>query len=260
MKVVVASIDTAWEDKGANLACCGALVRRAARAGADLVAFPELTLTGFTMNATSFAEPAAASPSIAAFARLARESRVHIAFGVVLEGNERPRNCLVVISRAGEEVARYAKVHPFTHAGEDRYYEAGESAVSVRLDDVAFGLSVCYDLRFPELYRALAPRSDALLVIANWPAARIGHWHTLLRARALDAQAYVIGVNRTGTDGNGLAYPASSEVIDPWGEVVAPDAVEDVLAFYTIDAAVVQDARSRFPTLRDRRPAIYDGF
>lgn len=256
MKIALASIDMAWEDKGSSLACCAALVRRAAAAGADLVVFPEMTLTGFTMQATSVAEPAHRSPSIEAFAALARDNALHIAFGVVLEGRERPVNCLVVVDREGREAGRYAKVHPFGFADEDRHYERGDRAVRVRLDDVAFGLTICYDLRFPELYTALAPDCDAVLVIANWPAARIAHWHLLARARALDAQCCIIAVNRTGTDGNGLEYPRSSAVFGPWGQAIDTE-VEGELEYAVIDPGEVRRARREFPLLRDRRPALY---
>jgi predicted amidohydrolase len=257
MNVALISLDQVWEDRAANLARCRELTVRAVALGAELVVFPELTLTGFTMDATSFAEPPDASETIAAFAALAREAGVHIAFGVVLEGASRPRNTLVVVDRAGRELGRYAKVHPFTYAGEADHYEGGEALVVVEVNDVAYGLSICYDLRFPELYAALAPACDALLVIANWPAPRIAHWETLLRARAIEGQCFVAGVNRTGSDGNGNDYPRSSRAYGPAGTVVLPQRTEDVIDVVGIDAAEVRAYRAAFPVLRDRRRDVY---
>src|SRR5512139_1724570 len=136
MYVALASIASAWEDKAASLARCRTLVASAARHGVDLLVFPETTLTGFTMKATSIAEPAADSPTIRAFSDLARTHRLAIAFGVVLAGRERPANTMVVVDRAGEELARYAKIHPFSFAGEDARYESGERAAIAVVDDV----------------------------------------------------------------------------------------------------------------------------
>lgn len=258
MRVALVSLEQQWEDKAENLSRCRALARRAAALHADLVVFPEMTLTGFTMNATSVAEHPADSPTIHAFAALARELRVALAFGVVLHGSARPTNSMCVVGAAGAELARYAKIHPFSHAHEDVHYEGGSALATAVIDDVAWGLSICYDLRFPELYTALAATCDALLVIANWPSPRIAHWNALLVARAIDAQCYVVAVNRTGTDGNGMHYPRSSQVIDPRGERVAPIAVDGEVELFTIDARTVEAYRRAFPALRDRRPELYD--
>lgn len=257
MHLAIASLDAAWENKPASLERARLLVARAAERGASFVAFPEMTLTGFTMNATSVAEPAADSPTIRAFSDLARAQRMALAFGVVLHGRERPTNSLVVVDREGTELARYAKVHPFSPGGESACYERGERAEIAAVDDVVFGLSICYDLRFAELYTAVAERVHAHLVSASWPELRLEHWFALLRARAIETEAWVIGVNRTGTDGVGLVHPPSSCVFDPVGVRVEPDWSEGELAGYTVSAAAVARQRERFPVLRDRRPELY---
>jgi predicted amidohydrolase len=257
MRTALVSMAPAWEDAPTNLTACAAYVRRAAELGAALVAFPEMTLTGFTMNAGRVAESADGSPSVRAFGELARDHGVHIAFGVVLEGRERPRNTAVVVAPDGGEVARYAKVHPFPLAGEDRAYEAGEELVVAAVRGARLGLSICYDLRFPALYAAQASEVDAFLVIANWPAARIAHWRTLLCARAIESQAYILGVNRTGTDGNGLEYPPSTLVFDPTGAGVEPVASDGDLAVFDVNPDAVAAYRSAFPVLRDVRRDVY---
>jgi predicted amidohydrolase len=257
VKIAVASIDQLWEQKQGNLQLCRSAAQRAAALGARLVVFPEMTLTGFTMNASSIVEPAHESPTIESMATMARELRVALAFGVVLHGDTRPENTLVVVDEAGSEVARYAKIHPFSHADEHNHYAGGERAVHARVADVVFGLTICYDLRFAELYNALAPSCEAIIVIANWPSARIAHWRALLMARAIDCQCYVVGVNRTGEDGNGIAYTASSCVVDPRGTVLAPDEADGDVAVFTLDPAAVAAYRREFPTLQDRRPGVY---
>jgi omega-amidase len=257
MKVALVSLDSLWEDKAGNLELCRERVARAAALGADLVAFPEMTLTGFTMNATSAAEPAGESLRVWVLAAAAAEHRVHVAFGVVLEGEQRPRNTLVVVDREGGERARYAKVHPFSRAGEHVHYERGLDAVVVDLGGVRLGLSICYDLRFPEFYAAMAQSCDALLVAASWPAARIEHWLTLLRARAIEAQCCVLGVNRTGRDGAGVEHPASSRAFGPGGESLAPVAADGDIELFAVDAGAVREYRQSFPVLQDRVPSIY---
>ena len=257
MKIALASIDQLWEQKQGNLELCGSAAQRAAERGAQLVVFPEMTLTGFTMNAESIAEPAQESPSIRAMATIARELRVALAFGVVLRRASRPQNTLVVMGDDGAEIARYAKIHPFSHAEEDKHYAGGDSAVRARVGDMVFGLTICYDLRFAELYNALAPGCTAIVVIANWPSARIGHWRALLVARAIECQCYVVGVNRTGEDGNGIAYEASSCVVDPRGTVIEPDDHDGDIAVFTLDPQLVADYRRAFPVLQDRRAAVY---
>jgi omega-amidase len=257
MRVALVSLDPEWEDKVASLERCRERIARAAALGAELVAFPEMTLTGFTLNATAITEAAGDSETITAFSALAAAHQVAVAFGVVLDGRDRPRNALVVVDGAGVERARYDKIHPFTNGGESLHYERGEDPVLVDLGGVAFGLSICYDLRFPELYAALAGECDVHLVIASWPAARIEHWLTLLRARAIEGQCYVLGVNRTGRDGHGVDHPRSTRAFGPTGEPLAAVAADGDVELYDIDAAYVRAHRNRFPVLPDRLPATY---
>jgi predicted amidohydrolase len=258
MRVALVSLDQRWEDKEANLALCDDACARAAAHAADMVVFPEMTLTGFTMNATSIAEHPDDSPTIRAFTERAQHHDLAVAFGVVLHGSARPTNSMCVVARDGSELARYAKIHPFSHARETEFFEAGSTLATADVGDITLGLTICYDLRFPELYSTLAGSCAALLCIANWPQARIQHWHTLLTARAIDNQCYMIGVNRTGTDGNGIHYPSSSQIIDPRGEPVREEVVDGDVALFTIEARTVAAYRRAFPTLRDRRPELYE--
>jgi len=257
MKVALISLDQKWEDKAYNLARCEMLTARAAALGAELVIFPEMTLTGFTMNTTLSAEPASASASATALGAMAGRHGVWLIAGVVFIGLERAMNALLCWSPEGQEVARYLKIHPFSFAGEDDHFIGGEELGIVRLPQWSLGATICYDLRFPELYGALAQQCELLVNIANWPARRLSHWHTLLRARAIENQAIVIGVNRTGTDGNGLHYERSSTVIDPNGEPLQPVATEGEVDLFELERAQFLAFRAAFSTRQDRRPATY---
>jgi predicted amidohydrolase len=150
-------------------------------------------------------------------------------------------------------VHRYRKIHPFSYSGEHERYDAGDQLTTVDVDGVRCSLFVCYDLRFADEFWAVADRTDCYLVPANWPAARREHWRTLLRARAIENQAYVVGVNRVG-EGGGLAYAGDSAIIGPFGEELADgaDAGEAVL-LADVDPAHVAEVRARYPFLSDRR-------
>jgi predicted amidohydrolase len=162
-----------------------------------------------------------------------------------------------VLAAPDGTVHRYAKIHPFTYAGEHERYAAGDRHVTVDVEGVRVSLFVCYDLRFAEEFWALARTTDCYLVVANWPESRREHWRVLLRARAIENQAYVVGVNRVGTGGK-LEYVGDSRIIGPMGKVladappVAGKASEAILAA-DIDPARVTETRESFPFLADRR-------
>ncbi len=258
MKIALISLDQKWEDKVANMQRCRQLTESATAYGAELVIFPEMTLTGFTFNIDSAAEDADNSRTLEDFAALAKEHQIAIVIGLILKkGATATNNTLVAFDNQGAEQARYAKIHPFSFVGEDHIFEAGEKLLKMQIDEFFFGFSICYDLRFPELYSALAIDCDVLINIANWPKRRVHHWNTLLQARAIENQAYVIGVNRVGTDGNGLHYEESSMIIDANGNRVAPTHHEGELAIAEIQYHDLIECRRDFPTRKDRRPDLY---
>jgi predicted amidohydrolase len=165
--------------------------------------------------------------------------------------SERPRNVGVLVGPEGE-VHRYAKLHPFTYAGEHELYDAGGSTVTVDVEGLRVSLFVCYDLRFADDWWAIAPDTDCYVVCANWPAARRAHWQALLVARAIENQAYVVGVNRVGS-GGGLDYAGDSRIVDPMGEILAGGAGGEALLVADVDAQRVAEVRATFPFLQDRR-------
>ena len=157
-----------------------------------------------------------------------------------------------VVYEVRDVVHRYRKTHPFTFAGEHERFRAGTGPSTVTVGGLRISLFVCYDLRFADEMWATAKDTDCYLFVANWPERRRHHWVALLQARAIENQAYVVGVNRVG-EGGGLTYSGDSRVIDPWGEVIASAAGQETLMIAEVDPAVVADARQRFPVLRDRR-------
>jgi len=252
MRVAAVQSDIVWEDPPANFARLGPWIAAAAAAGARLVALPEMFGCGFSMAAERIREPLG-GPSASFLAEQARRHGVWVAGSLPEqpEGEPRPFNTLVLAAPDGT-LHRYRKIHPFSFAGEDRHYGAGREHVTVEVEGLRLTLFVCYDLRFADEFWATALRTDAYLVVANWPERRRHHWTGLLHARAIENQAYVIGVNRVGT-GDGLPYVGDSRIVDPWGEALATAAGSETLILAEVDAARVREAREALPVLRDRR-------
>ena len=257
-QVVVAGIqaDLAWEDRAANHAMARTEVARAAGAGADLVVLPEMFASGFSMATETVAEPTE-GPTATLLSELAATHGVWVAGSFACRHDEGlPTNRLQVVGPSGQ-VTSYDKIHPFTHGGEADHYAGGERPVVVEVEGVRIGLAVCYDLRFANLFWNLGPGIDAFVVPANWPCARSAHWRSLLVARAIENQAYVLGVNRVGvgrrTDGGDLDHCGDTMLVDPMGTVVAAASGAPNLVLGTIDTDEVAAVRARFRFLPDRR-------
>lgn len=253
MKVAAVQHDIVWEDPEANFARLAPTVEHAAAGGARLVVLTEMYATGFSMDTDRIAE-AFDGPSARFLHDQARTHGVWVG-GTVPEcqpGRTRPSNCFVLAAPDGT-VHRYAKIHPFSYSGEHERYHAGDTHVTVTVDGVRVSLFVCYDLRFADEFWALAPTTDCYLVPANWPTLRRDHWRTLLRARAIENLAYVVGVNRVGR-GGGLDYAGDSAIVGPFGEELADGAgAGETVLTAEVDPAVVRKTRERYPFLADRR-------
>ncbi len=257
MKIALVSLNQKWEDKKANLQRCAELTKKAKLVGAELIIFPEMTLTGFSMNTTSSEEDAENSPTIKAFSEMASLNQISVFAGVVLKSESKPSNVFITFSADGKEQTRYAKIHPFSFAKENEYFKSGSWLAKIAMSEFTFGLSICYDLRFPELYSALANDCDVLVNIANWPKRRVDHWRTLLKARAIENQVFVIGVNRVGIDANGLEYEHSSLIANSNGEFLQPFLSESEIDVYEISKQDLIDFRKSFSTRQDRRSEFY---
>ena len=165
--------------------------------------------------------------------------------------DERPSNSFVLAGPDGTQ-HRYRKIHPFSHAGEEKYVRAGDQLVTVEVAGFRVSMFVCYDLRFADEFWQLAADTDLYLVPANWPAKRREHWTALLRARAIENQAYVVGVNRVG-EGNGLQYSGDSRIIDPLGRELAAASETESVLLADLSTNEVENTRTHFRFLPDRR-------
>ena len=254
MRVACCQLDIAWEDKTANCRRVESLVRAAGLARGTLLLLLEMFATGFSMNAAAIAEPAD-GPTAGFLAGLAAEHGLYVLGGVVVagDGTGRPRNEALLFGPDGRLACRYAKVHRFTFAGEDAHYGAGERPTTCDVAGWRVQPAVCYDLRFPELFRTPAARGAELIcVIANWPAAREAHWLALLRARAIENQAYVAAVNRCGRDPN-VEYSGHSQIIGPRGEIIDDAGNAEAMISAELDLTLLRQYRGQFPALGDVR-------
>jgi deaminated glutathione amidase len=256
------------DDKGRNLAAAERLVRAAAADGAELIALPEkwnLLAAGERMAAE--AEPLG-GPSLGAARGWARELGVHLLAGSIAERAEdggKAFNTSVLIGPGGEDLAIYRKVHLFdVEAGgvsyrESEHERAGEEIVTATAAGLEVGLSVCYDLRFPELYRILALRGARLIAVPSAFTAATGrdHWEVLLRARAIENQAFVLAPNQSGEAPPHYSSYGHSAIVDPWGVVLARAADGEGFAVADLDLAAQERVREELPSLASRRPEAY---
>ncbi len=252
MRIAAIQHDIVWEDAAANFAALGPRIAGAAGAGARLIVLTEMYATGFSMRTDVTAEPVG-GPATAFLVGQAQRHDAWVAGSLAerVGPGERPFNTLVLAGPDGT-LHRYRKIHPFTHSGEHEHFRAGSEHVTVDVDGLRVTLFVCYDLRFADEFWATATATDVYLVPANWPDTRRVHWRALLRARAIENQAYVVGVNRVGVGGS-LTYAGDSMIVDPMGEVLASAAGGEAVLLCEVDAATVAKTRDRFRFMQDRR-------
>jgi predicted amidohydrolase len=252
VKVAAVQHDIVWEDRDANFERLAPMIADAAAQGARLVVLTEMFSTGFSMATDVIAEPAD-GPSVQFLAEQARTHDVWMCASVPERpaGADRPCNQLVLAAPDGAQ-HRYAKIHPFGYGAEHEHYAAGDAFLTVTVEGVRCSFFVCYDLRFADEFWPLAPETDCYVVPANWPQSRRTHWSALLRARAIENQAYVVGVNRVGAGGK-LTYVGDSVILDPLGEVMAAGDDSECILVAEVDPARVDEIRTRFPFLADRR-------
>ena len=255
MKFAAIQHDIVWRDRDANFEHLRVLIAEAELNGAEFVVLSETFSTGFAVDDASFAEPKG-GPSSQFLAAMAREHKIWIG-GTCPElsatsDDARPANTFVVVSPEGIE-HRYEKIHPFTFGGEDKHVRPGNEFVTIDVGDLRVSLFVCYDLRFADEFWQGARNTDVFLVPANWPESRSMHWLSLLQARAIENQTYVIGCNRVGQGGS-LVYSGDSRIFDPFGETLAQGAPhEECILYADITRERVVEVRDKFRFLQDRR-------
>jgi deaminated glutathione amidase len=269
-KLRVAAIQmSSTPDKEGNKETAEALIREAVSAGADLVALPELwSCHGFDEAYRENAEPVP-GPTTDFLGELARELGIYLLGGSILEGDpgaQRLSNTSTFFDPSGEMTAVYRKIHLFDVKVSDREYlesaniAPGSEIVTAKAGAATLGLSVCYDVRFPELYRLLALRGAEILAVPAAFTLQTGkdHWELLLRARAVENQAFVVAPAQWGQKADGRWTYGRSMIVDPWGTVLATCPDRDGHALATMDLDYLHRFRAEFPALTNRRPETYD--
>jgi predicted amidohydrolase len=252
VRIAAVQHDISWADPQANLTRLAPMLAQAAGQGADLALLSELFPTGFVTDRADVAEPVGGRCS-SFLCEQAQTLGIWVGGSLAElgeDGDPRPYNTFVLAGPDGSQ-HRYRKVHRFTYGGEHRHFRAGSELLTVTVQGLRVGLRICYDLRFAPDFWDHAADTDVFLVPANWPDSRALHWRTLLRARAIENQAYVVGCNRVGS-GGGLTYAGDSAVIDPLGEALAQAGDGESIVLAEVSAAHVAAVRERFPFLTDR--------
>lgn len=254
MKIGICQLDICWEDKNKNRGKVKHFIMEAAAAGVDLLLFPEMTLTGFSMNISITADYQ--EESLNFFLGEAMNNLINIGFGWVEALGEKARNHYSIVSSDGAVLSDYVKIHPFSFAREDEYFVPGSHVTCFEMCGAGISTFICYDLRFPEVFQAVSDQTALIIVAANWPDPRKEHWITLLKARAIENQVYIAGINCVGGKG-GLNYSGNSALIDPQGLVI--DELKNVEGLLIADVILdnVISYRAQFPLKADRKVELY---
>lgn len=260
MKLTIAlgQMDVVLGRPNENLAMAQQMAAAAQAKNADLLVLPELWSTGYDLEQAGAYATAVDSGIFAEMAMLAQQHHLHVVGSCLsLLAPGRFGNTAVFITPTGDVTATYSKTHLFRLMDEEQYLTAGDSLTLVDTPWGKVGLSICYDLRFPELYRAYALAGARLVIVpAEWPHPRLAHWRTLLRARAIENQMFVAACNRVGTSKE-TRFFGHSAIIDPWGETLVEGDESVQLLTAVLDTSLVDEVRRKIPVFADRRPELY---
>lgn len=253
LRVTLVQANQVWEDKEANFKNYNRLLNDVET---DLIILPEMFQTGFSMNVNSLSEDFGSSNSIQWLQRISKEKDAAIYTSLILTAGSKTYNRGVFIKPSGE-IETYDKRKSFGLAGEDQFFSAGQTETIVTYKGWNLQLQICYDLRFPEIVRNQIltnqkPAYDVILYVANWPAKRSLHWNTLLNARAIENQSFVIGVNRVGQDQKGHQYTGDSKLINPLGEEQPLTKNNEEIKTFVLEMNVLEEIREMLPFLKDR--------
>lgn len=256
MRIGLAQMQIAFEDKITNQETCRRFFADAKKQGVDFLLFPEMSLTGFSMHTSVTGESMENAPTLTFFQEQAKENGIAVCFGMVDNAEEKAVNRCIILDKNGRVLANYGKIHPFSYGAEAAFFKGGDALAFCELEGIPICPTICYDLRFPELYQAASKQAKLITVIANWPTVRREHWILLLKARAIENQCFIAAVNATGFIKK-LEYPGDSMVIDPYGHVITPDISAEALLTCDLDMSLVEQYRREFPLKNDRREDIY---
>jgi len=224
----------------------------------DLLVLPEMWNTGYALEQIQdIADPEGEDTQnwLSAFAK--KHEVMIVGGSAAVKKGDRVYNTMYAFDRSGRRIGEYSKLHLFRLMDEEKHLTAGNELVKLELDGLTAGAAICYDIRFPELARSLALEGAKMLIVpAEWPHPRLHHWRTLLTARAIENQMYVIACNRVGSS-RGTDFFGHSLIIDPWGEIVAEGGESEELVTGLVSPELVDEVRGRIPVFADRRPEMY---
>lgn len=250
-------MDLKFEDGSYCTKSCDRLLKLCSTEEVKIAFFPEMTLSGFSMNLPVLNKIYLNCQDF--FIRLCNSYNLSIGYGYVEVIKQKGRNHYKIQNIEGESIT-YTKIHPFSYGEENKFYEAGGSLSFIDIEDIKICPLICYDLRFPEIFQIASKSCHLITVAANWPMERQDHFVTLLKARAIENQCYIAGINRTAS-GNGINYIGGSCVFDPYGNLVSPTKIikdkNDNIFIYNILKDEVLTAQRNFPIKKDRREDIY---
>ena len=260
LTITTIQTDLVWENKQANLLLLEEKIK-GIKERTEIVVLPEMFSTGFSMQPKLFAETMEGE-TVAWMKRIAAEKKIILTGSIIIQEENSFYNRLLWVLPNGQ-LGYYNKRHLFAFAGEEKHYTAGNTRLIASVKGWKINLQVCYDLRFPVWARQTTlpdkPNEtdlyDVLLYVANWPQKRNHAWKTLLHARAIENQCFVVGVNRVGTDGNGIYHSGDSLVINPLGETLYQKSNEEDIHTITLQKTMLEEGRNNFPFWRDA-----DGF
>jgi omega-amidase len=253
MRLALAQLDITFEDKLVNKETAMQFIKHAVAEKVDIILFPEMTLTGFSMNTSLIAETH--NETIDFFKEISSKFNIVIGFGYV-EGISNSKNKYSIVAPEQGELANYSKIHLFSFASETKFYESGNKINLLSVFGFTICPFICYDLRFPEIFQIASKTANLITVAANWPIERREHWITLLRARAIENQCFIAGINRVG-EGNGINYSGDSMIIDPLGNIISNLYMEEGLVIADISPLDVTAVRENFRLKEDRKETLY---
>ncbi len=252
MKLALLQMDIIWENRDGNLSKAAGLIKQASADNCDVAVLPEMFSTGFSMNTKTICEDIDGK-TVCELKKMALSNNINIIAGVPIQVENHYENRAFVIDRNGLIVSQYTKNYSFSYSGEDQKYQKDNKQVQFNIEDTPSSVFICYDLRFPELFRKVSSNVSTIFLIASWPESRIEHWNALLKARAIENQCFIVAVNRIGIDGNGIKYNGNSVIIDPSGGLICKG--DNVSEYITteIDINTVDQIRNKFPFLKDMK-------
>lgn len=256
MKIALFESYIEWENKQLNFIKLESVINNILEEKVDLLLLPEMSFTGFSMNVERTKE--SRMETVNQVKDLTSKTHIAMGIGWVKQGDKLCENHYSIIYK-NEILLDYIKIHPFSFSREDEFFSGGNTVLSCKYKDFSIGVQICYDLRFPEPFQVLSRSTSLIIVPANWPERRRSHWNTLLKARAIENQVYIAGINCRGEMG-GLTYSGDSQLINPNGEVceakiITLESYGRVL-IYDIKNDVLE-YRNAFPTKNDRKEQLY---